>query len=51
MNKNYNSPGINSEAVKDSYEKYQKHVKERILNGHQKPLQEGILIWDETKVF
>ena len=43
-------PGIIYEAIQENNEKYRKHIENRVTSGHKKPLKEGVLIWDETKV-
>ena len=50
MHKHCSSPGIDEESIWQSALKYQEHIQEKISGGYKKPLQEGILIWDETKV-
>ena len=51
MHQHSSSPGINERCIKESSEKYANHVKEKVKKGHKAPLKEGILIWDETKVY
>lgn len=50
MSHHANEPGINSASILDSSRKYSAHVKEMVESGKMRPLKEGILIWDETKV-
>jgi hypothetical protein len=50
MHKHCLSPGINEESIRQSALKYQEHIHEMVGSGCKRPLQEGILIWDETKV-
>ena len=50
MHKHCHSPGIDEESIQQSAIKYEEHIQETIGGGYKKPLKEGILIWDETKV-
>lgn len=49
MNQHSSNPGINDRVIKESSERYKKHAEERVKTGHIEPIQDGILIWDETK--
>ena len=43
--------GINEEDIRDSALKYEDHITSSMVHGKLKPLGQGILIWDETKVY
>lgn len=51
MYKHASSPGINEEGLLDRAQKYDKYKKERVSSGFPKPLGEGVLMWDEVKVY
>ncbi len=51
MQQHSSSPGINERYIHESSKKYEDHIQEKIKNDHKAPLKEGILIWDETKVY
>ena len=50
MHQHSSKPGINERAIYESSEGYKKHTEEKVKSGKARPLKEGILIWDETKV-
>lgn len=50
MRQHSSKPGINERDIQESSERYRKHAEEKVKSGHKRPLKEGILIWDETKV-
>ena len=43
--------GINEEDIRHSALKYEDHITSSMAHGKLKPLGQGILIWDETKVY
>lgn len=43
--------GINEEALLDQAQKYKIFQEERVENGFVKPVGEGVMIWDEVKVY
>ena len=44
-------PGINEEALLDSAQKYAVFKKERVEGGFTVPVGDGVLMWDEVKVY
>lgn len=51
MSKDSRSPGINEEALMMRAEEYKTYKDEREQHGFVRPVSEGVLIWDEVKVF
>lgn len=50
MNQHSSSHGIHDDLIQESSSKYEEHIAKLGKKGHARPLKEGILIWDETKV-
>lgn len=50
MDKVKKTEGINESDLYQSSLKYEDHIRSMLQAGKQKPLGEGVLIWDETKV-
>ena len=46
-----NKPGIEESSIQESSRKYSRYIEEQVKLGYLPPLKEGILIWDETKVY
>ncbi len=51
MYKYSSSPGINEEALLYRAKKYDQFKKEHVEAGFVKPVGEGVLMWDEVKVY
>ena len=50
MHQHSSSHGIHDDLIQESSSKYEEHIAKLGKKGHARPLKEGILIWDETKV-
>lgn len=44
------SPGISEEALLERAKKYKAFKEEQVEAGYQRPVGEGVLMWDEVKV-
>ena len=51
MYQHSSSPGINEEALLESTQKYDSYKEERVKCGFVRPVGEGVLIYDELKVY
>ena len=51
MYKHSSAPGINEDALCESEKRYEEFKDERKKNGFKEPVGEGVLMWDEVKVY
>ena len=50
MQRHSTFPGINEDLLFQAAQRYEEFKLDRVSAGFSRPVQEGILIWDEVKV-
>ena len=51
MYQHSSSPGINEEALLERAQQYDSYKEKRVKSGFVRPVGEGVLIWNEVKVY